>query len=810
MKSGKVFLLATSIIAALVVTLFFGSTKILYAETQEKIPHTIKKIEIRGNQRISTTAIRSSIRAKEGDPYDPQLVSQDVDAIWSLGFFDNIEVKIEEVPGGLNVVFFVTERSVIDEIQFLGNVKIKSKKLKKQIQIKEGDYLKLYLLKLDEDKIKELYIKKCFNRIQVHAESKSISGKTVVVFNIDEGPKIRIAKIDFTGNKHFKRRKLLKQMETRQKHFPAFIFPGRFDQKKFESDIEKVKEFYMNNGWLDVDIGWEIIYSEENKNMNILVHVKENERYYVESLNIIGANLFTEEELKENLKLQEGGPFYLDAVEKDTYQIRLMYGEQGYIGAMVREKHTFTSEGARVNISFNIDEKDRHYVEKIKIAGNDKTRDNVIRRQLTFHPGERLDTEKIRDSQRRLTNTGYFDMESGAPAGINFEPGSEPNKQNVLIDVKEGRTGMLRFGGGYGANVGAFGDISYTDRNFDVTDLPKSWNDFLQGNAFRGAGEILTMRFSPGFLRTEILMSLTNPSVFDSPYSAGASVFDYLRFYTDYSQQTMGTNVSGGREIFRDFFVKLTPEFDNIHIGDVDTSILPQIGTSTPSVGTSTASQAVLDAIGSHLKAGLTLSAMMNKTDNIYAPTKGYEGESSIEVAGLDDDIAKFRFKTTKYNTLFEVPKWGKHVLAYGGTLGIVEPTAGNSVPIFERFFAGGYGSIRGFQYRGVSPLDINTKTNTGDQIGGNVLFLLNTEYLIPIYKDMIRAAIFVDSGKADETISDINFNHFRLSAGPGLRLSIPFLGRSTIAIDYGIPIIKEEGDETQSFSFNFGGGSSF
>ena len=134
---------------------------------------------------------------KEGDPYDPQLVSQDVDAIWSLGFFDNIEVALEELTDGLKVVFLVTERAVIDEIQFQGNKKIKAKKLKKQIEIKEGDYVKPYLLKLDEDKIKELYIKKCFQRIQVHAESKVADGKTVVVFNIEEGPKIRIAKITF-------------------------------------------------------------------------------------------------------------------------------------------------------------------------------------------------------------------------------------------------------------------------------------------------------------------------------------------------------------------------------------------------------------------------------------------------------------------------------------------------------------------------------------------------------------------------------------------------------------------------------------
>ena len=792
MKPNRVLLQATSIIVALVITVYFSYAKVVCAETQGKIVHSIKKIEIKGNQRISTTAIRSSIRMKEGDPYDPQLVSQDVDAIWSLGFFDNIEVELEELADGLKVVFLVTERAVIDEIQFQGNKKIKAKKLKKQIEIKEGDYVKPYLLKLDEDKIKELYIKKCFQRIQVHAESKVADGKTVVVFNIEEGPKIRIAKITFAGNKNFKRRKLLKQMESRQKHFPAFIFPGRFEQKKFESDIVKVKEFYMNNGWLDVDVGWDITYNEDNTKMFLNIHVKEGERYYVENVGIHGETLFTEEELKEKLKLKEGGPFFLDAVEKDAYQLRLTYGEQGYIAASVKEKHTFSSEGTKVDVSFNIEEKDRYYIEKIKISGNDKTRDNVIRRQVTFYPGERLDTEKIRDSQRRLTNTGYFDMESGAPAGFNFEPGSEPNKQNVLIDVKEGRSGMLRFGGGYGANIGAFADISYTDRNFDVFDVPKSWNDLLQGNAFRGAGEILTLRFSPGFQRTDFLLSLTNPSVFDSPYSAGVSLFNYIRRFTEYQQQSTGSRVSVGREIQRDFFVRLSPEFDIIDIERRDDE--------------EDESQDVLDVERSHLKAGITLSANMTRTDNIYMPSKGYEGESSLEFAGLDVDIAKFKFQTTKYNTLFEIPKWGKHVIAYGGTFGIVEPTSGSEVPIFERFFAGGYGSLRGFQFRGIAPVD----EKTGDQVGGEILVVMNTEYLVPIYKDIIRAAVFVDTGKADEKVRDINFDHFRLSTGVGLRLNVPFLGRSTIAIDYGIPVVKEEGDEIQAFSFNFGGGSSF
>lgn len=763
----------------------------LYAETTDIPQQIIRNIEIRGNQRISTTAIRASIRVKEGDPYNPLRISQDVDAIWAMGFFDNIEIKVEEVPDGLKLIYQVTERPMIQEIRFQGNEKFKAKRLMKLIETKAGDYLRPYLLKLDEDKIREFYIKKLYPRMQVNAETRIIDGKNVLIFNIDEGPKVRISEIQFVGNEGFTRRTLLKQMDIRQKRFPSFLFPGRFDEEKFRSDIQKIKEFYMNNGWLDVDVGWGTTY--DNGSMSITLYIKEGERYYVERLTIQGTQLFTEEELKEKLKLQEGGPFFLDALEKDIYQIRLAYGEQGFIGARVDEKHTFSPEEAKVNISFFVEERDRFYIERINIIGNDRTRDNVIRRQLTFYPGEKLDTEKIRDSQRRLVNTGYFDMESGVPTGINFEPGSAPDKQNVIVEVKEGRTGMLRFGGGYGANVGAFGDISFTDRNFALFDFPKSWDDFFRGNAFRGGGEVLTLRFSPGFQRTEVLMSWTNPAIFDSPYSAGVSLFHYLRWYEEYQQQVSGTRISSGREIQRDFFVRLSPEFSNIHISRRRAEV-----EDTP--------QAVLDAQGSHLKAGITLSAIMNRTDNIYAPTKGYEGESSLEFAGLEVDIVKYRIQGTKYTTLFDVPGWGKHVLAYGGTFGIVQPTTGNDVLIFERFFAGGYGSLRGFRFRGVSPLD----EKTGDQVGGNILMLLNTEYIIPIYKDVIRAAVFIDSGKADATVKDLNFDRFRASAGLGLRLSIPFLGRSTIAIDYGIPIIKRDGDETQAFSFNFGGGGSF
>ena len=203
----------------------------------------------------------------------------------------------------------------------------------------------------------------------------------------------------------------------------------------------------------------------------------------------------------------------------DSQNIKIAYGKQGFINADVKGTHTYNQTEPKVDLTFNIQENDRIFIEKVKISGNEKTRDSVIRRELLFFPGERLDTEKIRISKQRLTGTGYFDSESGLPTDISFEPGTKPNTKNVHVQVKEGRTGMLRFGGGFGANVGAFADVSYTDKNFDIFDLPKDWKDFISGNAFRGAGHVLTVRFSPGFQRTEAVFSFQNPSVYDTGYS---------------------------------------------------------------------------------------------------------------------------------------------------------------------------------------------------------------------------------------------------------------------------------------------------
>ncbi|MEE9605325.1 MAG: outer membrane protein assembly factor BamA, partial [Candidatus Scalindua sp.] len=727
---------------AFIILFLLGSYIPLNAQETEETRPVIKKVEVKGNQRISSATVKSAVKIKEGDMYDPQAMSQDVDAIWLLGFFDNIEVEVEPYEDGIKLVFLVTERPVIKDIIFIGNVEIKTNKLEEAVELRRGDYLKHYLQKLGEDKIRDLYQKKGFHLVDVKSEEKRTNGYANVIYNINEGLKAYIEKIDIVGNKTFTDKRLLKVFATKRRKFPSFVFPGRLDKDKFSEDIEKVKAFYVSGGWLDADVKWKTKHGTDKSAMLIDVVVDEGERYYVDTITIKGNKLFTDAEIRSLLELKKEDAFLPEILQKDSQSIRSAYGRQGHINTNVKASHTYKPVEPKIDLTYDIQEGERIFIEKVIISGNDKTKDNVIRRSLLFFPGERLDTEKIRISQERLTHTGYFDNESGVPTDISFEPGSKPNTKNVIVSVKEGRTGVLRFGGGFGANVGAFGDVSYTDKNFDIFDFPKDWKDLTSGNAFRGAGHTVTLRFSPGFERTEGMFSFVNPSIYDTGYSLGFSAFIFRRAREDYDEERKGGKFTLGKEVLRGLVLRLTPDYEVIGVQNVDGNA-PQI---------------VKDSEGSSSKLSLELSATLDRRDNAFIPTKGYKVESSVQVSGLDVDIVRFTANAKKYNTIFDFPRWGKHVISYGGTFGIVESTTDKGVPTFERLFTGGSGSIRGFEFRGLGPVD----PATGDQIGGKILMLGTVEYTMPVYSDMVRGAFFIDTGKVDTDVNDINFSNMR------------------------------------------------
>ena len=756
----------------------------------------VREIKITGNVQVQEGTIRGAIRLREGDPYTDKAVQADVDRLWRLGLFEDIETALERVPRGARVVFRVIERPVVKAVRFEGNRKVRDSKLKDKTGLEVGKYLKYYVAKSDMEKIRQSYREKGFQFAEVRQEFERDKDGVTVVYKISEGPKVFIKTIRFQGNNAFKDKKLLKQKETRRRRFPSILFPGTFDRHDFDSDIIKLRDFYRNKGWLDAVVAWDIEYSEDKKRMFITIYIEEGERYHIESVHLRGNRLFTSGEIRKRLPLAVGDYFSPEEFQRGGQVIMDMYGEQGYIDAGVRRRTSYAEVGPTVAVSYDIKENQRSYVEQIKIRGNERTKDNIIRRELTFYPGERVDTKKIRETQDRLVGTGFLDLHTDQPVRVDFERASSPQMRDIAIDLTEGRTGTLQFAVGYSTNLGVIGDISYNDTNFDYADLPKGWRDMFAGRAFHGAGQVFRARFSPGTHRQEYSLSFQEPSFQDGPYSYGAGGFFYTRFRRDFDERRLGGTVNLGKRINKHNVGRLTLGLQNIDIRRIDAD----------------APKDVFDMKGHHLKPSVELSRTSDHRNHRLFPSKGYKLRGSIEVADADVKTVKALVQGKHYFTVYQRRRDRlRHVLSLAATLGAVKAYSG-SVPMFERFFAGGSAggnaaSLRGFEFRGVSPVDdVHHK-----QVGGELLGLVTLQYDIPIYKKTLTGIVFVDAGNVEDELDEFaKPDNIRVSTGFGIRMRLPFLGAGAVALDFGFPIMKQKHDDREVFSFNIGGVAPF
>ena len=756
------------------------------ARAQEE--RIVQEIQVVGLKTAAESAVMSAIRLRKGLPFSQRVADEDIKRLFSLGKFDDISVETEVVPGGIKVIYKLTESPVVQTITCLGNRRLKSKYLKADMNLKVGQVLQYHLLKLDEDQMLGKYHRKGYANAEVRAEvSKDGSA---VTFHIQENPRVHIERIQFEGNDSndsIKDKMLLKQMKTRRKRFPSFFFPGVYDREKVRADVFAAQEYYRDQGWLDATAAHEIQYDDKRERITFTMHVQEGQRYQVDEITIRGNTIFSEPEIRKLLHLQEDKPFLAQALRDDVATFRKLYGEQGYIESKLRHQVVHRPDAPKVIIKFQIDERVRYYIEKIKIGGMQRVQDRIIRRELTIHPSERFNTSLIDDSVRRLKNTGFFEMESADAVAVNYEPGSRPDTKNVLIDVKEGKVGDISFGLGASSNTGLFGDITFTHRNFDIFDWPKDAKDFFSGNAFVGGGHVLSIRLRPGFQRRDYLLSFDNPSVFDSPYSFGTSVYYRQRLWDEYDETHAGGTLSGGRRLARDLLARLTLKLENIDISDVDAD----------------ASQDAKDADGSHDRVGLELGLEYDKRDSRFLPSKGHLLASSVEGTMLDVKVFRFRASGSKYFTVGNFRGWGKHILSLRGSFGAVFDYGGD-VPIFERFFVGGANSLRGFDYRGVGPVDSVTK----DQIGGKYMALAGVQYSIPIVGKIVRGHTFLDTGTTDKSLSDLS--DLRAAWGVGIEMRFPVFRYLPITFDFGFPIVKKRHDDTEVFTFTMGSAFSF
>jgi len=748
--------------AFLVVVAVAGST---WAQNAPA-PKTVIEIQIKGNKQVPISAIRAHIRTRVSAEYKEDVVRRDKQELLKTGKFASVTATSTTTNKGIIVTFVVTERPLVAGLGFVGNKSISSADIRKELTFGKNDAL-------DDAKIHE-----GLKAIEAKYKTEGFAGARVtfvkddrkVVYKIVEGPRVTIRRVNFKGNTYFWRLKLRFKIEVWRKWWP--FVDGYYDEEKIERDIVTLRNLYVAEGFLDAEVLRELEYSSDKSRITLTYVIRQNRRYRVNKVTFEGNKIFDKKELAKDLKLQNGAYYTAENQEFDMRRLKEKYGRLGYIGAVVSPAKRFKVKPGLVDVIYKIRESDQYRVGEVIIRGNNVTQDRVIRRQIKVFPEQLFNTVAIDRSKRRLTELGLFDSVEITPVG------RDPGRRNALVEVTEGRTAEFLIGAGLSSNHGLLGNISFRQRNFDILNWPKSWREFMTAQGWKGAGQTFAIVAQPGVELMRYHVEWFDPMLFDLPYSAGAKVFAFNRNRHDYDESRLGAVFSVGHRFKNRWYGELATRVEGIRINDVDTDAAPEL----------------LDVDGSHFLAGLKASLVRDRTDSRWLPSKGDRLRFSAEQVGGDFSFTVFQAAYSRYYTLLTDSQDRKHVLAARSNVGAI---AGDA-PLFERFYGGGMGSIRGFDYRGISP---RSGVNE-DPVGGDFMVFLGAEYSFPIFTRDVRGVLFLDTGTVED---NMNLTTYRASVGFGIRWIVPIFGPMPMSFDFAIPLSKDPQDDTQVFSFSLG-----
>jgi outer membrane protein insertion porin family len=759
-------------VLAVLLTVSFSS---LFSWAQDTVqgPKRIADIKIKGNYAISTTTILSRLKLKPGDTFEESALNKELKRLYAMGYFSDVFVETEDRPEGVVIIFTVVEKPLIERIEFRGNQKISSARLGKKISTKEGVLLDYNLLRQDVAEIQTFYVEQGYSRVSVDykIEKDPKTGKAVVVLVVNEGVSQKIREITFEGNKNIPSGELAKYMSTKRAWW--FIEKGAFDQEKFSADMDRIRSVYRNKGFLDVTVSGKETVSEDGKDIELTIMVEEGKQYLVGEAKIEGELAFPEKEVRERVKISPGDPFDYGMIREDVENVRAFYYDRGYMNAEVDLDYKYNPTTDRMDLRYGIVSHDEVYVGKINVIGNTRTRDKVVRRELRVYPGEKYDGKMLKKSKERIYNLGFFE-------DVYFDtlPTKEGDVKDLNVTVKETKTGEFSFGGGYSSVDAFLGFAQIRQRNFDLLNFP----------TFTGGGQDLTIRAEMGSARTNYFLSWTDPWIFDYPFLFG---FDFYRQENDrfrdsgwgYDETRWGGSLRLGKELTDEIGTGLVYNLEEVEIGNIPDD----------------ATEALKREDGKNWISRLTWNLAYDTRDNKYSPTKGWVGTVSLEDAGGflmgDKDFIKGYGSLSFYYSIIEGV-----VLELRGRLGGVEPYGdSDDVPIYERFFAGGATTIRGYKQRGVGPRDMSTNA----ALGGRAMTIGNAEVTFPIFKNLVKGAVFYDIGNVWEKTNfwgEKEESGFKSGTGIGVRVKTPI---GPVKLDYGFPL-NDNYDDKKEGQFYF------
>ncbi len=753
-------------------SLFFAILLALFAPPLAQAQNggmRIRSIDVQysGPQTLSRDRILAQMRTKVGDTYSDSIVEQDIRNLYNTGGVQNVRIYGQPLAEGVRVIVSVQSRGVVNEIVIEGSSKFSAKALKRKVGVKLNTALSDEALGKGRQDILDLYRGKGFNDVDVKYRVESDPrGLSRVVYTINEGERGAITRIRFEGNTRIKDARLRKQMKTKGRTLISFLDKsGRLDETQLQQDLDSVREYYQNQGYIDAEIK-EVRREKVGSHIVLVIPVIEGQQYRIGRISIKGTKVAPAEKVRKLMTIKEGDLYSPKAIREDAKKVADGYGSGGYVDLSVQPQGT-PAGGGRIDLAFNIEEGAQSFVQRINIVGNTRTKDKVIRREILIAPGDVYSTTRVETSKKRLDNLGYFSRVETYP-----EDTGVPGRKDLTVQVEEKRTGSLNFGAGFSTIDSVIGFVELTQGNFDLMNWPN----------FTGGGQKFRARVQFGAQRKDVVIGLTEPYFLDRPLSLGGEVYyreaNFLS--TLYDQRNYGFSISLRKPITRFLYTSVEYKFENIDIYNVATG----------------ASNSFAIESGSRTKSVVTPSLVFDTRDNPFLTHRGQRFVFTPYVAGgfLGGNTQTYGFDL-EGSQYFHLP-YDMIFLLNGEIQGVDTWGDGTRVPIFDRLFLGGANTLRGFAFRDISPRD-----QFGQPIGGRSMARATAELTFPIV-EKVRGAVFYDTGFVNAGAFDYNLDSVASDAGIGLRLDLPI---GPVRIDYGIPIQKAGTNASGRFNFNVG-----
>ncbi|WP_457570711.1 outer membrane protein assembly factor BamA [Desulfovulcanus sp.] len=721
----------------------------------------IAEIEVKGTKILDKDVVLLRLKIQKGDIFDPKQINAELKRLFELGYFDDVQFKVDDLPEGKKITIIVKEKPLIKAISIIGTDAINEDDILEVMSTKTGSVLNPKILAEDLNKVRELYRKKGYYQAKVSYELEQTEpAQARLNIKIKEGKKLYIKKIRIEGAKQLDPDDLKDELALAERGLFSWLTgSGVLKEELLERDAAALEAYYGNRGFFDARVGQPVVEFKDD-GIYITFKVIEGQRYKVGKIDFKGDIIVPENKLFSIIKLddlaREDEYFDRSVMRHDLQALADFYTDFGYAFAESDVKLDKDEKNKKINVTYILNKGQKIFIRRVTIEGNTKTRDNVIRREMRLSDGDLFSGSALRRSNVRLNKLDYFET-----VDIETVPTDRPDQLDLRVKVKEKPTGMLSLGAGY----------SSLDKFFVAGQIQER-------NLF-GKGYVLGLKGTFSGRRTSYDFSFWDPHLNDSKLGIGADLYLIDEEFFDYDKES-----SGGKIKFAYPLGEYTRLYWNYRL---EKYIINNVSDA--------ADEDIKDLKGENWASAIYIAATRDTTDKRLNPSRGTINTLSIEnaggIIGGDDNYIKYTYDFSFYHPIFKKPVFHWHV-----RLGYVMPNSNDPIPSFERFYVGGMNSVRGYPGREIAP-----KYDNGDYKGGDKEFFTNYELLYPLNKEIgLIGLVFFDAGNAwDE--DEFKFEVYR-SVGAGIRWYSPL---GPLRLEYGYGLDKLYGEKYSKLEFSVG-----